>query len=76
MQSMATLTCPICGKKVTVARQEEAPYRPFCSERCKQVDLGRWLSEGYVISETFPGRVSPEPKSDAADAEADSDPPA
>jgi len=36
--------CPICGKP-----QEEA-YRPFCSKRCADVDLNRWLSGGYVIA--------------------------
>ena len=35
--------CPICGKPVT----QEA--RPFCSRRCQQVDLHRWLSGSYVI---------------------------
>ncbi len=36
--------CPICGKPPT------AEHRPFCSARCKQVDLGRWLGEGYRIA--------------------------
>ncbi len=35
--------CPVCGKPV------EAASRPFCSERCRNVDLGRWLSGSYVI---------------------------
>jgi endogenous inhibitor of DNA gyrase (YacG/DUF329 family) len=35
--------CPICGKPAL------AEHRPFCSERCKQVDLHRWLSDAYVI---------------------------
>jgi endogenous inhibitor of DNA gyrase (YacG/DUF329 family) len=38
--------CPICKKKTT---WEENPWRPFCSERCKLVDLGEWVSEGYKI---------------------------
>ena len=38
--------CPTC-KKVTT--WEENPFRPFCSERCKLVDLGAWASEGYRI---------------------------
>lgn len=37
------MTCPICGRD-TVAR-----YRPFCSGRCADVDLGRWLTGGYAI---------------------------
>ena len=40
----ATLgACPICGKPVTVAS------RPFCSPRCRDVDLHRWLSGSYAI---------------------------
>jgi endogenous inhibitor of DNA gyrase (YacG/DUF329 family) len=35
--------CPVCGKPA-VAR-----HRPFCSARCAQLDLGRWLSGGYAI---------------------------
>jgi endogenous inhibitor of DNA gyrase (YacG/DUF329 family) len=35
--------CPICGKP------RDPDYRPFCSRRCADVDLGRWLSEGYAI---------------------------
>lgn len=35
--------CPICGKAT-----EEA-FRPFCSKRCADVDLHRWLSGGYSI---------------------------
>jgi len=35
--------CPICGKPATEAST------PFCSERCRDVDLNRWLSGSYVI---------------------------
>lgn len=35
--------CPICG------RPAELAYRPFCSSRCADVDLGRWLGEEYRI---------------------------
>jgi endogenous inhibitor of DNA gyrase (YacG/DUF329 family) len=37
------MTCPICGKG------PDAKYRPFCSRRCADVDLGRWLNESYAI---------------------------
>lgn len=37
------MSCPICGKPVASA------YRPFCSRRCADVDLGRWLTESYSI---------------------------
>jgi endogenous inhibitor of DNA gyrase (YacG/DUF329 family) len=39
----AAKPCPICGKPATEAS------RPFCSERCRDVDLNRWLSNSYAI---------------------------
>ncbi|MFY9608890.1 MAG: DNA gyrase inhibitor YacG [Blastocatellia bacterium] len=39
--------CPICEKPTT---WKDNPYRPFCSERCKIIDLGNWASEDYHIS--------------------------
>jgi len=51
---MATATdypivdCPHCGKKV--AWREDNLYRPFCSKRCKQSDLGAWAEEKYTIA--------------------------
>lgn len=44
--------CPNCGGDVLWA--PENPWRPFCSERCKQIDLGAWASESYRIT----GQVS------------------
>jgi len=35
--------CAICGK------EQDPKYRPFCSKRCADVDLNRWLSGGYAI---------------------------
>ena len=43
------LNCPQCGK--IMAWDSANPYRPFCSERCKLVDLGQWASEAYRIPE-------------------------
>jgi endogenous inhibitor of DNA gyrase (YacG/DUF329 family) len=48
---MPTFECPICKKAITVAHKKDAPYRPFCSRRCKMVDLGRWLNGTYTIAE-------------------------
>ena len=45
--------CPICGKPDT------AQYRPFCSKRCTNIDLGRWLKEGYRV-ETNEGPMEDE----------------
>lgn len=38
--------CPICAKPATV----KTPVYPFCSARCKTIDLGAWASESYTIS--------------------------
>ncbi|WP_316151584.1 DNA gyrase inhibitor YacG [Cupriavidus sp. BIC8F] len=43
----AVVKCPTCGTEV--AWVPENKFRPFCSERCKQIDLGAWASEKYVI---------------------------
>jgi endogenous inhibitor of DNA gyrase (YacG/DUF329 family) len=41
-----SMKCPICKKEVT----PEGEFFPFCTERCKIIDLGNWASEKYVIS--------------------------
>ena len=45
-KSIRSLRCPICRKLVL----RSDPEFPFCSERCRLIDLGRWASDGYVIS--------------------------
>jgi uncharacterized protein len=40
------MKCPICKKEV----QFTDPFVPFCSERCKIIDLGNWASDKYVIA--------------------------
>ena len=42
------MTCPICRKE-SIER-----YRPFCSKRCSDVDLGRWMTGGYAVPATDP----------------------
>jgi hypothetical protein len=44
------MKCPICKKEVALG---EADF-PFCSERCRMIDLGKWASEEYRISEPAP----------------------
>ncbi|MFZ6687976.1 DNA gyrase inhibitor YacG [Undibacterium sp. SXout11W] len=41
------VNCPTCNTKVEW--KAENRYRPFCSERCKQIDLGAWAEEKYTI---------------------------
>ena len=51
--------CPICGKPPT------PEYRPFCSRRCADVDLQRWLTGGYAIpSENDEGPSDPDSAAD------------
>jgi uncharacterized protein len=44
----AVVACPQCSRDV-VWNKEISPYRPFCSERCKLIDLGRWAEGQYSI---------------------------
>ena len=61
-----TVRCPICGKKVAF----DDPNMPFCSDRCRLLDLGNWASEAYVLStptatselEDAPETQLPDPK--------------
>lgn len=42
------VNCPHCG--TPVAWSDKNPHRPFCSERCKQIDLGAWASDQYRVA--------------------------
>jgi endogenous inhibitor of DNA gyrase (YacG/DUF329 family) len=42
--SHSVARCPICRRPAT------EPFRPFCSKRCRDVDLNRWLSGAYVVA--------------------------
>ena len=42
-----TVACPTCGKRALYAPGNE--WRPFCSERCRLIDLGAWASEAYRV---------------------------
>ncbi|MBZ5579918.1 MAG: DNA gyrase inhibitor YacG [Acidobacteriia bacterium] len=59
------IRCPICKKEVAPG----SAHAPFCSERCRLIDLGNWASEKYVISS--PAR--PEDLPESTDDEADRD---
>lgn len=47
MSAAPKVKCPTCGAMVVWT--PDATWRPFCSERCKQADLGAWASEHYAI---------------------------
>lgn len=52
------MSCPICDKPSTKA------YKPFCSRRCADVDLGRWMNETYRVpsAEDESSEDGPEPR--------------
>ena len=41
------VTCPTCQRPVEWS--EASPFRPFCSDRCKLIDLGAWITEKHAI---------------------------
>ena len=45
------MACPICGKETV------QDYRPFCSKRCADIDLGRWLKGDYAVPSQDPEDV-------------------
>ncbi|MEN8205450.1 MAG: DNA gyrase inhibitor YacG [Pseudomonadota bacterium] len=53
-----TVKCPICGAAVQWSNEQR--WRPFCSERCKLIDLGSWFDESNHI----PGEDGPPSSSD------------
>lgn len=58
--------CPLCGKPAA------APHRPFCSRRCAELDLGRWLDGRYRIpTEEGPGEAPDEDASATPDEDAE-----
>ena len=52
--------CPICGKSFEVAQLSDLPGFPFCSDRCKLIDLGRWIDGAYAI----PAGPAPDPETE------------
>lgn len=47
MPAPRTVRCPTCGAAVDWT--PAAKWRPFCSERCKTIDLGAWANESYRV---------------------------
>jgi hypothetical protein len=62
------ITCPTCHRQID---WPQAPFRPFCSERCKLIDLGAWLTEKHAI----PGEPAPAEAVGRAGGHEDGDPP-
>jgi endogenous inhibitor of DNA gyrase (YacG/DUF329 family) len=55
---MIKVRCPICDLWMHGQGPKEWPQWPFCSERCKLIDLGRWLGGSYRLDST-PKEVAP-----------------
>jgi len=53
-----TFQCPRCGKRFKYASLKEHKPFPFCTERCRDIDLGNWMMEKYVISGDKPDSKS------------------
>jgi len=54
--SPTTVSCPTCGRAL---EWSASPFRPFCSDRCRLIDLGAWLTEQRAIpGETAPAEAS------------------
>jgi endogenous inhibitor of DNA gyrase (YacG/DUF329 family) len=49
-----TVTCPHCGKEHQWDTSNR--FRPFCSERCKLIDLGKWANEEYRVQQSETGQ--------------------
>ena len=49
---MKSVSCPRCGTLAPYS--PENAWRPFCSERCKLIDLGAWASESYRVPDPTP----------------------
>jgi endogenous inhibitor of DNA gyrase (YacG/DUF329 family) len=66
--SPATVNCPTCGRAL---EWSDAPFRPFCSERCRLIDLGAWLTEQRAL----PGDASVREEQEAPPPEGPEKPP-
>ena len=51
-QKKHIVRCPACGGDSVYAPSN--PFRPFCSERCKNLDLGAWASESFRVPDETP----------------------
>lgn len=48
---MIRVLCPICAKSFDIDSLDDLPSFPFCSKRCKLIDLGRWIDGAYSLPE-------------------------
>jgi endogenous inhibitor of DNA gyrase (YacG/DUF329 family) len=58
---MIRVQCPTCQRLMEGEGPERWPEYPFCSPRCRLIDLGRWLGEDYRVAAPDAEEASPEP---------------
>ena len=46
---MIRVKCPICSKSFEIEKLGELPSFPFCTDRCRMLDLGRWIDGAYAL---------------------------
>jgi len=63
----STIGCPNCGKPLAYRPEARPPFFPFCSERCKLVDLGKWFDEEHRVEEPLADGQMPGVGGDAED---------
>ncbi len=56
---MKRVACPRCGQAAILS--PDNPWRPFCSERCRTIDLGKWAAEEYRVPEASAPREGETP---------------
>ena len=49
MVGKTRIPCPICDQLVDLSDPKGSKFLPFCSERCRTIDLGRWYGEKYPV---------------------------
>jgi endogenous inhibitor of DNA gyrase (YacG/DUF329 family) len=64
MSPVRVVPCPQCGK--VVEWTPASRWRPFCSERCKLIDLGAWATEAYRIPLAEPAETDESPPSEGS----------
>lgn len=65
---MTQVRCPTCAKSFEIQSISDLPTFPFCSERCRLIDLGRWIDGAYAIPASEKPR---DPQDDISAAAAD-----
>jgi len=66
---MIQARCPICSRTFEIAALGDLPSFPFCSDRCRLIDLGRWIDGKYAVPVAKSSDDETQPVQDAIDDE-------